>query len=33
MWPAEIEVMVSPLCLCVAARKIVGRLSRDSSVI
>ena len=28
MWPAEAEVMVSPLCLRVAARKI-ARLVRD----
>ena len=31
MWPAETEVMVSPLCLCVAARKIIRRQSWDPS--
>ena len=29
--PAETEVMVSPLCLCVAARKVVRRQSWDPS--
>ena len=33
MWPAETEFMVSPLYLCVAARKIVRRQSWNSSAI
>ena len=31
MWPAEREVMVSPLSLCVAACEIVRRLSWNPS--